>query len=282
MSININNVFHTYSKKTPFEYKALDGISLEIKDNSFVAIIGKTGSGKSTLIQHLNAILLPDEGTIEVDEYKITPQDTKTSYKNLRQHIGLVFQFSEYQLFEETILKDVMFGPLNFDVEEDKAKELAKTYLNLVGIKDELFEKSPFDLSGGQKRRVAIAGVLAMEPDIIVLDEPTAGLDPQGANEMMQMFLELKNDFNKTLIIVSHDMDFVYKYADEVILLSGGKKIFHQDTVSFFNNDHVYQYGIEKPQILALYENVFNKKAEYFVNYDTLINLLVEAINNVK
>lgn len=282
MGINVENVFHTYAKKTPFEYQALKGVTLEIKDGSFVAIIGQTGSGKSTLIQHLNAILLPDEGFLQIDEFKITPEDTKTSYKNLRQHIGLVFQFSEYQLFEETILKDVMFGPLNFDVPEDRAKELAGKYLQLVGIGSDLFEKSPFDLSGGQKRRVAIAGVLAMEPDIIVLDEPTAGLDPQGATEMMNVFLDLKTNFHKTLIIVSHDMDFVYQYADEVILLSDGKKIFHQDKVSFFNNAQVYRYGIEKPQLLALYETLFAKKSECFITYNKMIDFIVEAINHDK
>ncbi|MDR3214696.1 MAG: energy-coupling factor transporter ATPase [Bacilli bacterium] len=282
MAIKIENVFYTYAPQSVFEYKALKGIDLKINNNSFTAIIGQTGSGKSTLIQHLNAILLPEAGTLEINDFKITNKDKKTSYKNLRKEVGLVFQFSEYQLFEETILKDVMFGPLNFDVDEKRAQELAIKYLKLVNIDESLFDKSPFDLSGGQKRRVAIAGILAIQPDIIVLDEPTAGLDPQGAQEMMEVFLELKEQHHKTLILVSHDMDFVYEYAQNIVLLNEGRIVLNEDKVNFFNNKDISKYGIEKPQLLNLYEGLFNKQAKMYLSYDKMINLIVEEFSDVK
>ncbi|MDF9867789.1 energy-coupling factor transport system ATP-binding protein [Bacilli bacterium PM5-3] len=282
MSIEIKNLKHIYGKNTVFEYQALNGIDLSISDSSFVAIIGKTGSGKSSLIQHLNAILLPDEGEVKVNDFVMSNADQKTSYKQLRKQVGLVFQFSEYQLFEETVLKDVMFGPLNFDVSEEEAKELAIKYLKMVNLDESIYEKSPFELSGGQKRRVAIAGILAMDPSIIVLDEPTAGLDPQGAIEVMEIFLELKNKYHKTLILVSHDMDFVYEYADEVILLNKGQVVAREDKVTFFNQDYLSKYSIEKPKIIDAYERFTTKKADEFITFDKLINEIEGEIRNVK
>lgn len=284
MSIKISDLKYTYGKGSVFEYKALNGIDLSIENNTFTAIVGKTGSGKSSLIQHLNAILLPDEGSVEIDEFLVQPQagKKKTSYKNLRKKVGLVFQFSEYQLFEESVLQDVMFGPLNFDLDETQAKEKAIKYLNMVNLDESLFEKSPFELSGGQKRRVAIAGILAMEPDIVVLDEPTAGLDPQGAIEIMNIFLSLKNDLNKTLILVSHDMDFVYEYADNVVLLNEGKVIYKNDVVSFFNSEEILNYGIEIPKIVNLYTKVVNEKPEIRYNFDSLIKVIEEKLSNVE
>ena len=282
MSIEITNLKHIYGKNTIFEYQALKGIDLSIEDASFVAIIGKTGSGKSSLIQHLNAILLPDDGEVIVNEFKMTNNDKKTSYKQLRKQVGLVFQFSEYQLFEETIIKDVMFGPLNFDVSEEEAKERALKYLKMVNLDESIYEKSPFELSGGQKRRVAIAGILAMEPNIIVLDEPTAGLDPQGAIEVMDIFANLRNEQHKTLILVSHDMDFVYEYADEIVLLNDGKVVTKQDKVTFFNENYLSEYSIEKPKILEAYENFTNKKATEFITFEMLIKEIEGGIRNVK
>ena len=284
MSIKIKNLKYTYGKGSIFEYNALKGIDLSIKKHSFTAIVGKTGSGKSSLIQHLNAILLPEEGSVEIDEFLVQPQvgKKKISYKNLRKKVGLVFQFSEYQLFEETVLQDVMFGPLNFDLNEEQAKEKAIKYLKMVNLDESLYEKSPFELSGGQKRRVAIAGILAMEPDIVVLDEPTAGLDPQGAIEIMDIFLSLKNDLNKTLILVSHDMDFVYEYADNVVLLNEGKVAYKNDVVSFFNSEDILKYGIEIPKIVNLYTKVTNNKPTIRYDFESLIKVIEEKLDNVK
>lgn len=284
MSIKIKNLKYTYGKGSIFEYNALKGIDLSIKKHSFTAIVGKTGSGKSSLIQHLNAILLPEEGSVEIDEFLVQPQvgKKKISYKNLRKKVGLVFQFSEYQLFEETVLQDVMFGPLNFDLNEEQAKEKAIKYLKMVNLDESLYDKSPFELSGGQKRRVAIAGILAMEPDIVVLDEPTAGLDPQGAIEIMDIFLSLKNDLNKTLILVSHDMDFVYEYADDVVLLNEGKVAYQNDVVSFFNSEEIINYDIEIPKIVNLYTKVTNTKPTIRYDFESLIKVIEEKLDNVK
>lgn len=282
MSIKITDLKYTYGRNSVFEYQALDGINLDIETGSFTAIVGKTGSGKSSLIQHLNAILIPDEGEVKVNDFVVNNQSHKKSFKELRKQVGLVFQFSEYQLFEETILKDVMFGPLNFDVPEQEAKELAYKYLKMVNLDESIYEKSPFDLSGGQKRRVAIAGILAMDPSIIVLDEPTAGLDPQGAIEVMEIFLELNKDLNKTLILVSHDMDFVYQYADEVVLLNDGKVVVKEDKIKFFNEPFLQDYSIERPKLVETYEKFTNKKADEIITFDKLILALEGELNHVK
>ena len=191
MPIEFRELSYVYSKDMPYAYKALKEINLEIEEGKINAIIGETGSGKSTLVQHLNALLLPSEGELEIAGYTIRANEKTKGLKYLRKKVGLVFQFSEYQLFEETILKDVSFGPKNFGVSEEEAIIKAKEALKLVGIDESMYEKSPLDLSGGQKRRVAIAGILAMEPEIIVLDEPTAGLDPKGSKEMIGLFRKL-------------------------------------------------------------------------------------------
>lgn len=216
MSITFKEVEHIYSENTPFAYHALKGVNLNIKDKSFTAIIGQTGSGKSTLIQHINALLLPTSGSINIGEYLITKTNKPNKLKLLRQKAGLVFQFPEYQLFEETIEKDIIFGPMNFGIKESEAKQIARKVLKIVGLDESYLNKSPFDLSGGQKRRVAIAGILAMDPNILILDEPTAGLDPQGTNEMMNLFKQI-NDSGKTIILVTHDMNHVLQYCDEVV-----------------------------------------------------------------
>lgn len=279
MSIQVKNLVHVYDDgKKP----AIDDISFEIERGSFTSIIGQTGSGKSSLIQHLNAILLPTSGTIKIKNYLIekTKGKKKVSYHGLRKKVGLVFQFSEYQLFEETILKDVMFGPMNYNVDEKKAEQLARKYLEMVHISDDLFNRSPFDLSGGQKRRVAIAGILAMEPEIIVLDEPTAGLDPQGSKDVMELFLELKKKYRKTLIVVSHDMDFVYQYSDEVILLDHGKLILKDTTVPFFNNEVIYKHGIAKPVLLKTYEMLNDEKPRERLTFNDVAKQIKDVINN--
>ena len=249
MSITFKEVEHTYSENTP--YHALKGIDLNIKTGSMTALIGHTGSGKSTLIQHINALLLPTAGEIKVDDILITATDKPETLKPLRKKAGLVFQFPEYQLFEETILKDIIFGPKNFGVNEEEAIEIAKETLELVGLDESYLEKSPFDLSGGQKRRVAIAGILAMNPDILILDEPTAGLDPQGAKEMLNLFQKI-NQQGKTVILVSHDMNQVLEYCDDVVVMNKGRVEKHVTVDELFREtEYLTSLSIDLPMITS-------------------------------
>ena len=224
MSIKFEQVSHTYSKNTPFQYIALKDVDLAIEKGSFTAIIGHTGSGKSTLIQHINGLILPTSGVVTVNDFVVDANHLPKVLRPLRQMAGLVFQFPEYQLFEDSVEKDIIFGPKNFGVDEETAKQKAKEALAMVKMDESYLEKSPFDLSGGQKRRIAIAGILVMEPDILVLDEPTAGLDPQGAKEMMELFKAL-NDQGKTVIIATHDMNQVLNYCDHAVVMNKGEII---------------------------------------------------------
>lgn len=274
MSITFKEVEHIYSENTPFAYHALKGVNLKITDQSFTAIIGQTGSGKSTLIQHINALLLPTSGSINIDEYLITATDKPSKLKPLRKKAGLVFQFPEYQLFEETIEKDIIFGPMNFGVSEEEAKKIAHNVLKTVGLDESYLNKSPFDLSGGQKRRVAIAGILAMNPDILILDEPTAGLDPQGTNEMMSLFKRI-NESGKTIILVTHDMNHVLQYCDEVVVMNHGKVEKH-DTVTnvFKDSEYLNSLGIDLPIIT----NFIMKLNNQGFNLDSSINNIEQLI----
>ncbi len=236
MPISFEHVSYIYSKGTPYEYKALDDVCLDIEEGKMTAVIGQTGSGKSTLVQHLNALLLPETGTVKVLDRTITASEKPKRLKSLRGDVGLVFQFPEYQLFEETVLKDVAFGPKNFGASEEEAKKRALNALKLVGLGEEYCERSPLELSGGQKRRIAIAGILAMNPKVLVLDEPTAGLDPKGTESMMKLFHELNRGHGKTILIVTHDMEQVFRYCDRVIVMEDGKVRVHTDTETFFRN----------------------------------------------
>ena len=224
MGITLEGVNYTYQAGTPFEGRALFDINLTIKEGSYTAFIGHTGSGKSTIMQLLNGLNIPTEGAVIVDDIKIKANSKNKEIKPVRKKVGLVFQFPESQLFEETVLKDVAFGPQNFGVSIGEAEQLAREKLAMVGIHEEFFEKNPFELSGGQMRRVAIAGILAMEPEILVLDEPTAGLDPKGRRELMTLFKELHQN-GMTIVLVTHLMDDVANYADYVNVLEGGKLV---------------------------------------------------------
>lgn len=224
MGITLEGVNYTYQAGTPFEGRALFDINLSIKEGSYTAFIGHTGSGKSTIMQLLNGLNVPTEGAVIVDDIKITADSKNKDIKPVRKKVGLVFQFPESQLFEETVLKDVAFGPQNFGVSIEEAEQLAREKLAMVGISEEFFEKNPFELSGGQMRRVAIAGILAMEPEVLVLDEPTAGLDPKGRRELMSLFKELHQN-GMTIVLVTHLMDDVANYADYVNVLEGGKLV---------------------------------------------------------
>ena len=224
MGIILDNVSYTYQEGTPFASVALSDVSLSIEDGSYTAIIGHTGSGKSTILQLLNGLLVPTEGSVRVFDTLITSTSVNKQIRQIRKQVGLVFQFAENQIFEETVLKDVAFGPQNFGVSVEEAEAIAREKLALVGIDESLFERSPFELSGGQMRRVAIAGILAMEPSILVLDEPTAGLDPIGRKELMALFKKLHQD-GITIVLVTHLMDDVAEFADQVYVMEKGKLV---------------------------------------------------------
>ena len=224
MGITLENVSFTYQEGTPLSSSALTDVSLTIEDGSYTALVGHTGSGKSTILQLLNGLLVPSKGSVRVFDTVITPTSTNKEIRQIRKRVGLVFQFAENQIFEETVLKDVAFGPQNFGVSEEEAKKIAREKLALVGIDESLFERSPFELSGGQMRRVAIAGMLAMEPTVLVLDEPTAGLDPLGRKELMTLFKELHLS-GMTIVLVTHLMDDVAAYADQVYVMEKGRLV---------------------------------------------------------
>jgi len=224
MGIILDNVSYTYQEGTPFASAALSDVSLSIEDGSYTAIIGHTGSGKSTILQLLNGLLVPTKGSVRVFDTLITSTSVNKQIRQIRKQVGLVFQFAENQIFEETVLKDVAFGPQNFGVSVEDAEAIAREKLALVGIDESLFERSPFELSGGQMRRVAIAGILAMEPKILVLDEPTAGLDPIGRKELMTLFKKLHQD-GITIVLVTHLMDDVAEFADQVYVMEKGKLV---------------------------------------------------------
>ena len=231
MSITFEKVSYVYSDGTPFRYAALTDVDLSFTEGKMTAIIGQTGSGKSTLVQHLNALLKPTSGKVTVLDHEIIAGTEPKGLKKLRGKVGLVFQFPEYQLFEETVIKDIAFGPKNFGISEEEALKRAKEALKLVGLDESYEDKSPLELSGGQKRRVAIAGILAMNPDVIVLDEPTAGLDPLGTVSMMKLFKKLNTEHKKT-----HDMEQVYSYCDEVVVMENGKVQIHTTVNEFFKD----------------------------------------------
>ena len=251
MPISFKEVVYIYSPNTPFEYEALKGINVNFTMHKMTAIIGNTGSGKSTMIQHLNGLLLPSKGEIQVLDTLIEANKKLADPKALKKQVGLVFQFPEYQLFEETVLKDVMFGPKNFGSSEAEAMETAAKMLKLVGIPESYLQKSPLELSGGEKRKVAIAGILALEPEILGLDEPVAGLDPQSARSMMELFKKINKEQKTTILLVTHNMEQVLSYCDEVAVVKDGLVIHHGDVKDFFRQDEMLdELHIEPPMII--------------------------------
>lgn len=260
MAITFKSLSYIYDEGMPYAHHALKDINLNIEEGKITAIIGKTGSGKSTLVEHLNALLVPSSGSLEIEDTIILPGKKNKGLKALRKKVGLVFQFSEYQLFEETILKDVAFGPKNYGASEQEAIAKAKLALKMVGIDESYYETSPFDLSGGQKRRIAIAGILALEPKIIVLDEPTAGLDPKGSQEMIDLFVKLNKKAGITVILVTHDNEIVYNYADNTVLMADGEVKYSGNTLELFNDkEKVKEFNILEPKILSV-KNTLNDK----------------------
>lgn len=282
MPISFKNVFYTYNVKSPFKNEALNDVSLEIKDKSFTCIVGRTGCGKSTLIQQMNGLLTPTAGDVDVDGSIISSNKKKSikKFHDLRKHIGLVFQFSEYQLFDETVEEDVAFGPSNYGIKKEEAIEVAHKCLKTVGIDSSYYKKSPFELSGGEKRRVAIAGILALEPKVLVLDEPTAGIDPQGSRELLELFKKL-NENGTTIVLVTHDMNIVYEYATDVIVMSDGKIVTHCTPDELFLEE-TEKYSLETP-ILSKFAKMINDgglKLDYSKIHN--IDQLVEQISKVR
>ena len=251
MPITLKNVNYTYNSNTPLAHIALTDVNLTIKDNKVTALIGHTGSGKSTLLQLFDGLLKPTTGEVRVNNYILTSQTKNKGLKNLRKEVGIVFQSPENQLFAETVLKDVMFGPQNFGYSDEEAKNAARKWLKKVGISEELFNRSPFDLSGGQMRRVAIAGVLAYEPKILCLDEPAAGLDPSGKEEILSIFRDYQQQ-GHGVIIVSHDMNDVANFADEVVVMDKGK-VAKQDTIRniFSDPSWLQKHHLNEPESIS-------------------------------
>lgn len=259
MSIKVNKLTHIYMPKTPFEKKALNNVSVDIEQGEFVALIGHTGSGKSTLIQHLNGLLEASSGEIIVDETNITAKGVKLS--EIRKKVGLVFQYPEYQLFEETIEKDIAFGPRNLALGEEEIHKRVIKAMNMVGLDYEIYkDKSPFELSGGQKRRVAIAGVVAMEPKVLILDEPTAGLDPKGRDEILVQIQKLHKEYGMTIVLVSHSMEDVAKVANRVIVMNSGEIILDGEPKEVFKESEVLEsVGLAVPQVTYLIKALVEK-----------------------
>ena len=259
MSIKTENLTHIYMPKSPFEKVALDNVSVEIKDGDFVALIGHTGSGKSTLIQHFNGLLEATSGKIIVDGVDITDKNVKLT--DIRKKVGLVFQYPEYQIFEETIAKDIEFGPRNLGLSEEEITKRVKKSMEMVGLDYETYkDKSPFDLSGGQKRRVAIAGVIAMEPTTLILDEPTAGLDPKGRDDILGQIKKLHDEYNMTIVWVSHSMEDVAKIANRVIVMNSGKIVLDGKINEVFKEvDKLEEIGLGVPQVTYLMRRLKEK-----------------------
>lgn len=283
MAIQFEKVNFKYAEGSVREQSALIDIDLNIELGTYIAVIGHTGSGKSTLIQHMNALLLPTSGKITILDKEIIGGKKSKKVNDVRKRVGLVFQFPEYQLFEETVEKDIMFGPMNFGVNKEEASKRAHEVIEMVGLSKDYLTRSPLNLSGGQMRRVAIAGILAMQPEVLILDEPTAGLDPKGQEEMMQMFYELHTKHNKTIILISHDMNYVARYAKRVLVMNKGKLVFDGEPLSLFTRkDLLKEYQLDLPDLskltYELEEQLGIQVIEHPTNVDELAKIIIEKI----
>ncbi len=296
--IETRNLTYIYDKKDPNGFDALHDINIQIEKGDFVAIVGKTGSGKSTLVQTFNALLLPTSGETRVENFIITgdkkrlkkelkelpieAQKDNKKLSKLRKKVGMVFQFPEYQLFAENVSKDVMFGPKNFGLSEEEAKKKSIEALKSVGLNEKYFQKSPFELSGGEKRRVAIAGILASEPEVLILDEPTAGLDPIGKREIMELIKKYHESGDKTIIVVTHDMDIVLNYAKKVIVLNDSKLIETLTPSELFNTHDLTNYSLEIPTIYKFKNLLKSKGFAGFLDDKNDFNSIIDEITRVK
>lgn len=280
MGIRFKEVSHEYASYTKTTYKAIQNINLDISaKGEFIALVGHTGSGKSTLAKHMNALVFPTSGSVEIFDATITKKrDKKIRYNDIRKRVGLVFQFPEYQLFEETVEKDIMFGPLNFKVPEAEAKALARQALSLVGLDDSYLKRNPFNLSGGEKKRVSIAGILAIDPEILVLDEPTSGLDPYGKHTLMNLFAQIHQKTGKTIVIITHDMDLVYQYFNRVIVLKDGELTFDGTPEALFKSDHLDENHLDLPNTIKTLKYL---KTAYGLDIDIYQKTVAQAIAEV-
>lgn len=270
MSIKVENLRHLYNEATHFESLALDGVSFDIKDGEFIGLIGHTGSGKSTLVQHLNGLLKASSGKIFVDDMDIT--EKSVSLVDVRKKVGLVFQYPEYQLFEETIAQDIAFGPIKLGLDKDEVELRVKRSMELVGLDYEAMkDKSPFELSGGQKRRVAIAGVIAMKPSYLILDEPTAGLDPHGRDEIFRQIRNIHNEEGTTIILVSHSMEDISRLVDRIVVMNRGKIAYDDSPRKIFRHREALEsIGLGVPKVVELVDVL---KAKGFDIDENIINL---------
>lgn len=282
MDISLEHVEYRYQANTPFERLAIQDVSIDIPSGTYMALIGHTGSGKSTVLQHLNALLQPTAGIVKIGEHEIKAKVKNKNLKPVRQKVGIVFQFPEHQLFEETVEKDIIFGPLNFGVPESEAKQRARVALKQVGLSEEILEKSPFDLSGGQMRRVAIAGVLAMEPDVIVLDEPTAGLDPRGRKEVMDMFYQLHKERGLSTILVTHSMEDAAQYADQIVIMQQGRVVKKGSPEEIFASPvELVKMGLDVPEVVRFQLKIEEKMGFRLDKIYLSIDELSSAVSNL-
>lgn len=294
MQISLKNVSYTYNYKTPYAREVLKDINLNVEEGSYTVIIGKTGSGKSTLIEHINGLLLPTHGEVLVNNVLITNPKSKKekrelakNLKVLRQDVAVLFQFSEQQLFETSVLKDIIFAPLNYGISEERAISKAKELIKLVGLDESYLDKSPFELSGGEMRKVALCGVLALEPKVLILDEPTVALDYKSREEIMTMVKKLKDELNMTIVLISHNMNYVLEYADKVFVLKNGKINFEGTVEELFADEKLLkENSLEQPELLKFYNklqenniklNVFPRKYEDLI--EVLENKIGSSIN---
>lgn len=283
MSIVVENLNFTYGRKTPFEKKALTGVDLTINDGDFLGIIGHTGSGKSTFIQHLNALIIPQEGKVRVEDIVLSNiKKPKPDFKRLRSIVGMVFQYPEYQLFDETVEKDVSFGPKNLGLDKDDIAQRVKEAIELVGLDYEsIKDRAPFELSGGQKRRVAIAGVIAMRPKVLILDEPTAGLDPYGKEQILNMITNIKEKSGSTVIVISHDVNEITRYATRIVVFNEGKVLYDLPMKELFkHSEELTAIGLEVPKAVEI-ANAIRKNGVDISDEIVTIEDLVNEINRL-
>ena len=291
MQISLKNVSYTYNYKTPYAREVLKDINLNVEEGSYTVIIGKTGSGKSTLIEHINGLLLPTHGEVLVNNVLITNPKSKKEkrelakkLKVLRQDVAVLFQFSEQQLFETSVLKDIIFAPLNYGISEERAISKAKELIKLVGLDESYLDKSPFELSGGEMRKVALCGVLALEPKVLILDEPTVALDYKSREEIMTMVKKLKDELNMTIVLISHNMNYVLEYADKVFVLKNGKINFEGTVEELFADETLLkENSLEQPELLKFYNKLQenNIKLDIFPRkYEDLIDALKNKIGS--
>ncbi|UQS85606.1 energy-coupling factor transporter ATPase [Apilactobacillus apisilvae] len=285
-SISFKNVSHIYQNNTPFAKCALKNINFKIKSGSFISIVGKTGSGKSTLIKHINALLKPTSGEISIGKFKLNSKTNNKNLNQLRSTVGMVFQFPEQQLFADTVEEDIAFGPLNFGYSNDETSRTIEKVVDLVGLDKSLLTKSPFELSGGQQRKVAIADVLATHPKILILDEPTAGLDPQGQKFIMKLISKLNKEKNITIILVSHQMNDVANYSDSIFIMKNGELVKQCHPNELFNNESLLsEYDLKMPDsaiIASLLNNHGFDLNDFNFNDEALISSILKKLRNVK